>query len=77
MTAHLEDLGVMTRPPQAAADLNILENVRGIIKVKLKKMGLPNASCDQLWECVKTEWEKLNTDSSLVDSFHNSLPWPY
>lgn len=72
---HLEQLGIMTLswPPQGA-DLNIIENVWGILKSNLSKMSLHDASADGLWEAVKSAWDALKDDVDLVPALFDSLP---
>lgn len=75
MKAHLEQVGVMTLPwPPQGADLNIIENVWGIMKRNLSRMGLHHATSDELWEAVKGEWELLEADTDLVPALYESLP---
>lgn len=75
MKELLEQLGIMTLSwhPQGA-DLNIIENVWGILKSNLSKMGLHDASPDDLWEAVKSEWDALKDDMNLVPALFDSLP---
>ncbi|XP_077519788.1 uncharacterized protein LOC144129498 [Amblyomma americanum] len=56
------------------ADLNIIENVWGILKSNLSKMSLHDASPDDLWEAVKSEWDALKDDMNLVPALFDSLP---
>ncbi|KAH7950775.1 hypothetical protein HPB52_001434 [Rhipicephalus sanguineus] len=75
VTKHLENLGVMTlnRPPKGT-DMNVIENVWGISKHNLSKMGLHTAIPDELWQAIKSELEKLKADSDLVPTLYDSLP---
>lgn len=72
---RLEELGIMTIdwPPQGA-DMNVIENVWGLMKKNLSKMGLHNVSCDELWRKVEAEWELLKIDHDLVPALYDSLP---
>ncbi|KAH6922749.1 hypothetical protein HPB50_018789 [Hyalomma asiaticum] len=75
VTKHLENLGVMTLDwPPKGADMNVIENVWGILKHNLSKMGLHTATPDELWQAIKSEWEKLKADSDLVPALYDSLP---
>lgn len=75
VTAHLESLGVMTLDwPPKGADMNVLENVWGILKANLSKMGLHTATSDELWEAIKSQWEVLKADTDLVPALYDSLP---
>lgn len=71
-----ERLGVMTLPwPARSPDLNIIENVWGLMKKSLsKKSGLSNCNPDGLWEAIENEWGHLRNDRALVDSLYESLP---
>lgn len=73
--AHLKSLGVMTLDwPPKGINLNITENVWGILKANLSKIGLYIATSHELWEAIKSPWEKLKVDSDLVPALYNSLP---
>ncbi|KAL1473463.1 hypothetical protein MTO96_022066 [Rhipicephalus appendiculatus] len=74
-TEHLESLGVMALDwPPKGADMNVIENVWGILKQNFSKMGLPTATPDELWQAIKTQWEELNADSDIVPALCDSPP---
>lgn len=75
VTAHLESLGMMTLDwPPKGADMSIIENVRGVLKANLSKMGLHTAAANELWEAIRSQWEELKADRDLVLALYNSLP---
>ncbi|KAH6947778.1 hypothetical protein HPB50_021266 [Hyalomma asiaticum] len=52
--------------PPKGADMNVIENEWGILKHNLSKMGRHTATPDELWQAIKSQWEKLKADSDLV-----------
>lgn len=64
---RLEELCVMAADwPPLGADMNITENVLGIMKSKLSRKGLHNAGCDELWRSVQDGWDLLKMDRDLI-----------
>lgn len=72
----LENLGIMTLPwPSRSPDLNIIENVWGLMKKNLARQpGLGVATADELWTAIEAEWNRLRQLPNLVDSLYDSLP---
>ncbi|KAH6919451.1 hypothetical protein HPB50_029560 [Hyalomma asiaticum] len=60
--------------PPKGADMNVIENVWGILKHNLSKMGLHTATPDELWQAIKSEREKLKAYSDVVPALYDSLP---
>lgn len=71
---RLEELCVMVADwPPLGADMNIIENVWGIMS-NLSRKGLHNAGCDELWRNVQAEWDLLKMDRDLIPALYGSLP---
>lgn len=71
----LEKLGIQVLPcPAKSPDLNIIENVWGMMKISLGKQALHNASKDELWEAVKNEWDSMKSRNEIIASLYSSLP---
>lgn len=72
----LEELGIMTLPwPSRSPDLNIIENVWGIMKNNLARQpGLGATTANELWTAIEAEWHRLRQLPNLVDSLYDSLP---
>ncbi|KAH7934295.1 hypothetical protein HPB49_024581 [Dermacentor silvarum] len=68
---ELDSLGVMTLDwPAGSPDLNIIENVWGLLKKNLAKQpGLTRCSSNDLWGAVEKEWVRLRNDPTLVTTF--------
>lgn len=75
VTSFLEERGinVLEWPPQSP-DLNVIENVWGLLKSALAGRSLHGLSADNLWLVIKEEWEKLRRDTSLTAALYQSLP---
>lgn len=73
--AHLQQTGIeqLAWVPKGA-DLNIIENVWGRMKVALNRTPMPSATEDELWAAVLAEWQRLASDTSLVTALYDSLP---
>lgn len=71
-----ESLGITTLTwPARSPDLNIIENVWGLMKTNLSKQpGLSTSDSDELWIAIEREWERIRTDLSFVDALYDSLP---
>ncbi|KAH6948725.1 hypothetical protein HPB50_026026 [Hyalomma asiaticum] len=71
----LDALGVncLEWPPKAA-DINIIENVWGLIKSNLSKRSLNTLNADELWEAIQEEWLRLQQDNAFVEALYRSLP---
>ncbi|XP_077509042.1 uncharacterized protein LOC144120481 [Amblyomma americanum] len=75
VTAHLENLGERTLDwPPTGADMNIIENVWGILKANRSKMGIHTATPVELCVATSRQWEELKADSDLVPALYDSLP---
>ncbi|KAG0416360.1 hypothetical protein HPB47_006477 [Ixodes persulcatus] len=71
----LEDLSVPQLPcPAKSPDLNIIENVRGIMKRNLSKRKLHHAFQEELWDAACEEWGKLRESPNLSPIIYDSLP---
>lgn len=60
--------------PSRSLDLNIIENVWGIMKAKLARLQLDRCDQEALWEAVQAEWNRIREDTTLVESLYESLP---
>ncbi|KAH9374745.1 hypothetical protein HPB48_012913 [Haemaphysalis longicornis] len=74
LQAHLQQTGIeqLARVPKGA-DINIIENVRGRMKVALNRIPIPSATADELWAAVLSKWQRLASDTSLVTALYESL----
>ncbi|KAH6924396.1 hypothetical protein HPB50_016667 [Hyalomma asiaticum] len=64
---RLEGLCVMVADcPPLEADMNIIENMWGIMKNKLSRKWLHNAGCDELRRNVQAEWDLLKMDRDVI-----------
>ncbi|KAG0420208.1 hypothetical protein HPB47_003608 [Ixodes persulcatus] len=71
----LAERGIRELPwPHKGADVNIVENVWGIIKSKLSTQELHRASLKKLWEAVQREWNDLRNNDDLVLHLYGILP---
>lgn len=72
---HLQQCGIeeLAWVPKGA-DMNIIENVWGRIKVAMVRKPIYSATEDQLWAAVLAEWERLKADTTFVSSLYESLP---
>lgn len=61
--------------PARSPDLNIIENIWGLMKSHLaKKAGLAAANSDALWIAIQEEWDRLRQLPDLVNRLYDSLP---
>ncbi|KAL3174355.1 hypothetical protein MRX96_040943 [Rhipicephalus microplus] len=60
--------------PPKSPDLNIIENVWGLMKAQLVHANLTNNDADTLWKHVEMEWNALRQDPDLVKSLFASIP---
>ncbi|KAH7948845.1 hypothetical protein HPB49_002790 [Dermacentor silvarum] len=72
----LDDLGVARLNwPATSPDLNIIENIWGLMKSHLaKKAGLAADNSDALWIAIQEEWDRLRQLPDLVNRLYDSLP---
>lgn len=71
----MEQLCIQELPwPPKGADLNIIENVWGLMKQRLARRQLHGASPDLLWEAVKDEWTRLQGLPDFASTLYASLP---
>lgn len=71
----LDQLGVIVLEwPPKGADLNVIENVWGLMKKHLGQRSLQEQSRDHLWSVVQEEWERLRQTPDLVKNLYRSLP---
>ncbi|KAH7944675.1 hypothetical protein HPB51_028609 [Rhipicephalus microplus] len=54
--------------PPKRPDLNIIENVWGMMKARLARANLTNNDADTLWKHVEIKWNALIQDLDLVKS---------
>ncbi|KAL3261118.1 hypothetical protein MRX96_046183 [Rhipicephalus microplus] len=59
--------------PPKGPDLNIIENVWGLMKARLARANLTNNDADTLWKHVQMEWNALRQDPDLVKSQFASI----
>lgn len=71
----LDSFGIITVDwPSRSPELNIIENVWGLMKRNLaKQLGLGTCNTDDLWCAIETKWVRLRNDSPLVDHLCKSL----
>ncbi|KAH6937087.1 hypothetical protein HPB50_025523 [Hyalomma asiaticum] len=75
VTAALENLAVPTLQwPPNGADMNPIENVWGLIKLRLSKRKLSRATADALWAAISEEWELLRARPEIVAALYDSMP---
>ncbi|KAL3206650.1 hypothetical protein MRX96_010706 [Rhipicephalus microplus] len=60
--------------PSKSRDLNIIENVWGLMKARLARANLTNNDAEILWRHVKMNWNALRQDPDLVTSLFASIP---
>ncbi|KAL3197707.1 hypothetical protein MRX96_044771 [Rhipicephalus microplus] len=60
--------------PPKSPDLNIIENVWGLMKAQLARANLTNNHVDSLWKHVEMEWNALRQVPDLVKSLFDSIP---
>lgn len=60
--------------PPKSPDLNIIENVWGLMKARLARANLTNNDADTLWKHIEMEWNALRQDPDLVKSLFASIP---
>ncbi len=72
-TAALEDLGleVLDWPPQSP-DLNPIEELWRVLKLRLGNYKTMPAGVEELWERIQKEWQEIPT--SLVVTLIESMP---
>ncbi|KAH6934238.1 hypothetical protein HPB50_022068 [Hyalomma asiaticum] len=68
----LENKGVTVLEwPLRSPDINVIENVWGIIKAALARRGTHGASAETLWKAVQDEWNRLR--SGYTSLHHSAL----
>ncbi|KAG0433578.1 hypothetical protein HPB47_019761 [Ixodes persulcatus] len=71
----LEESAIRQLPwPPGGADMNVIENVWGLLKRTLVKRNLQDSSKETLWATLSEEWEKLRLDDQLPAVLFQSLP---
>lgn len=60
--------------PAHSPDLNVIENVWGILKARMSARREVFRSADALWEAIQKEWNDLRHDGTLIDNLYESLP---
>ncbi|KAH9364992.1 hypothetical protein HPB48_015317 [Haemaphysalis longicornis] len=72
---HLQQTGIgqLALVPKGA-DINIIKNVWGRMKVALNRTPMPSATEDELRAAVLAEWQRLASGTSLVTALNESLP---
>ncbi|KAG0444563.1 hypothetical protein HPB47_013656 [Ixodes persulcatus] len=69
----LEELSIPQLPWSAKSpDLNIIENVRTIMKRNLSKRQPHHASQEELWGAACEEWGKLRESPNLCPTIYDS-----
>lgn len=69
---ELRDIAVLEWPAQSP-DLNVIENVWGVMKSAMTGRQLHGLSADVPWIVVQEEWERLRSNASLCRSLYRSL----
>lgn len=65
VTESLDDACIQTLSwPPKVYDLNITENVWGLVKGRFSERNLRNQSAESLWEAANEEWEHLRLDTT-------------
>ncbi|KAG0445740.1 hypothetical protein HPB47_014097 [Ixodes persulcatus] len=71
----LEESAISQLPwPPGRADMNVIENVWGLLKRMFVKRNLQDSSKETLWAALNEEWEKLRLDDQLPSALFQSLP---
>ncbi|KAG0429472.1 hypothetical protein HPB47_023614 [Ixodes persulcatus] len=71
----LEESAIRQLPwPPGGADMDVIENVWGLLKRTLVKRNLQDSSKNTLWTALSEEREKLRLDDKLPSALFQSLP---
>lgn len=60
--------------PARSPDLNVIENIWGLMKRRMSARRSPFRNGDALWTAIEAEWNDLRQDPHLVESLYSSLP---
>lgn len=60
--------------PAMSPDLNPIENVWAILKMRIQKLRIRIQTADQLWQIVSSEWHQLRREPSLTNNLYASVP---